>query len=98
MHHIVESVPASAQMARLADLYARSPNIDFSREILQRSPDSLRVLRVPACGWSDLGTPHRVIETVQRMKSQTRKLASGHRDPSAFLNLSGRMPEMHVTG
>jgi mannose-1-phosphate guanylyltransferase len=98
MRQIVESVSPSAQMPRLAELYARSPNIDFSRDILQRSTDSLRVLRVPACGWSDLGTPHRVIETVQRMKSQARAFASAPADPSAFLNLAGRMPGLCATG
>ena len=98
MRHIVASVPASAQMSRLAELYARSPCIDFSRDILQRSADSLRVLRVPACGWSDLGTPHRVIETVARMKSQSRSYVSAHADPSAFLNLAGRAPAMYAAG
>lgn len=98
MRHIVAAVPASAQMSQLAELYARSPSIDFSRDILQRSCNSLRVLRVPACGWSDLGTPHRVIETLQRIKSHASALAPGHGDPSAFLNLAGRMPEMYATG
>ena len=98
MRQIVESVPPSAQMSRLAELYARSPSIDFSRDILQRSTDSLRVLRVPACGWSDLGTPHRVIETVQRIRSQPGASVSMHADPSAFLNLAGRTSAMYATG
>jgi mannose-1-phosphate guanylyltransferase len=98
MRQIVASAPFSAQLPRLAELYARSPSIDFSRDILQRSADSLRVLKVPACGWSDLGTPRRVIETVRRMKSQASAFASAHADPSAFLNLAGRMPGMYATG
>lgn len=98
MRQIVESVAPTAQMSRLAELYARSPNIDFSRDILQRSTDSLRVLRVPACGWSDLGTPHRVIETVQRIKSQASARASEHVDPSVFLNLAGCTSAMYATG
>lgn len=98
MRHIVTSAPISAQRHRLAELYARSPTIDFSRDILQRSLDSLRVLKVPACGWSDLGTPRRVIETVRRMKSQASELRAAQRDPSAFLNLAGRMPAMYATG
>lgn len=67
-------------------------------DILQRSTDSLRVLRVPACGWSDLGTPHRVIETVRQVKSQAGGMASSHTDPSAFLNLAGRTPAMYAAG
>jgi mannose-1-phosphate guanylyltransferase len=34
---------------------------DLSREVLQRAPESLSVLRVPSCGWSDLGTPSRLL-------------------------------------
>lgn len=97
MWHIVASVPPSAQRSRLAELYARSPSIDFSRDVLQRCVDSLRVMKVPACGWSDLGTPNRVIETVQRMKAEASALAAGHTDPSAFLNLAGRTPAMYAT-
>ncbi len=33
---------------------------DFSRDVLTGSPERLRVLRVPECGWSDLGTPARL--------------------------------------
>jgi len=59
----------------------------------------LRVLKVPACGWSDLGTPRRVIETVQRIYSR----ADGaplptHGDRSAFLNLAGRSLDRYATG
>lgn len=98
MRHIVTSVPASAQMLRLAELYARSPSIDFSRDILQRSTQSLRVLRVPPCGWSDLGTPRRVVETVRHIKSQAGELASTHSDPPAYLDLADVMPGKYATG
>jgi mannose-1-phosphate guanylyltransferase len=98
MQHIVTSVTPSAQMARLAELYAYSPSIDFSRHILQRYIDSLRVLRVPVCGWSDLGTPRRLVETVHRIKSQASALATVHADPPVFLNLAGCAPGMYATG
>lgn len=98
MWHIVASVAPAAQMPRLAELYARSPAIDFSRDILQCSTDALRVMKVPACGWSDLGTPRRVMETVQRIRSQASAFTSLHADHSAFLNLAGRMPAMYATG
>lgn len=41
-------------------LYERLPVLDFSRDILQGEEANLRVLPVPHCGWSDLGTPRRV--------------------------------------
>jgi len=46
--------------ARLRSLYADLGSRDFSREVLERATDSLRVLRARSCGWTDLGTPERV--------------------------------------
>lgn len=48
-------------------LYGTLPQIDFSRHVLQGSESPLRVLSVPPCGWSDLGTPERVARTLQRV-------------------------------
>jgi len=42
-------------------LYAALPFIDLSRDVLQRSTAFLSVVRVPPCGWSDLGTPERLL-------------------------------------
>jgi mannose-1-phosphate guanylyltransferase len=42
------------------ELYARLPCVDFSGDILTGEAANLRVLPVPPCGWSDLGTPGRV--------------------------------------
>ena len=47
-------------VSNLERLYEEIPSIDFSRGVLQPSPAALAVLSVPACGWSDLGTPPRV--------------------------------------
>lgn len=55
--------------AALSALYERLPQMDFSREVLQAHSSALRVARVPACGWSDLGTPKRVAETLRRLGS-----------------------------
>jgi mannose-1-phosphate guanylyltransferase len=70
----------------LAQLYEELPALDFSRDILQRSPELLRVVIVPACGWSDLGTPSRVVETVNRFRSDSR--AAGPARPPLFLDLA----------
>ena len=45
----------------LAALYAVLPSLDFSRDILQKSSASLSMIVAPGCGWSDLGTPERVM-------------------------------------
>ena len=48
----------------LADLYLRERSVDFSRDIAQRYGAIFRVLRVPACAWTDLGTVQRVTKTL----------------------------------
>lgn len=49
-----------------AEVYADLPTIDFSKDILPAQESYLRVLPVPRCGWSDLGTPKRVAEALCR--------------------------------
>lgn len=38
------------------------PSRDFSHDLLTPAAAGLRVIRVPACGWTDLGTPTRLFE------------------------------------
>jgi mannose-1-phosphate guanylyltransferase len=65
-------LPAAAGWAAIAEMYDRLPDVDFSRHLLEGRESHLRVVRVPACGWSDLGTPKRVGETVRRLQLATR--------------------------
>ena len=51
----------------VTELYARLGSVDFSRDILPGQESSIRVVRVPPCGWSDLGTPERVARTLLHM-------------------------------
>jgi len=66
-----EALPATVRALReglggasgqegLDETYARIPSSDFSREVLAPSVRHLSVVRVPRCGWSDLGTPQRL--------------------------------------
>ena len=64
----------------IVDMYTRLPSLDFSRDLLQGREGSLCVLRAPPCGWSDLGTPHRVAETLRRLPRRP-PLAAGARSP-----------------
>jgi mannose-1-phosphate guanylyltransferase len=86
MRHIVSSMDSSMRDARLAQLYEQLPALDFSRDILQRSPEMLRVMTVPACGWTDLGTPKRVVQTVSRFRSGSG--AAGPARAASFLDLA----------
>jgi mannose-1-phosphate guanylyltransferase len=70
--------------AALSNLYEHLPQIDFSRDVLEVFSPALRLVRVPACGWSDLGTPKRVAETLRRLGSHElnrRRRASSSREP-----------------
>jgi len=57
----------SARTSALLDLYERLPVVDFSRAVVQQAPQTLRVITAPACGWTDLGTPRRVADTLTRL-------------------------------
>ena len=50
------------------------PTRDFSRDLLTPAASGLRVVRVPPCGWTDLGTPERFLEW---LASQRAALAAG---------------------
>lgn len=49
-----------ATIPGLAAIHAQVPAMDLSRDILQRSPRWLRVLPLPECGWTDIGTLERL--------------------------------------
>jgi mannose-1-phosphate guanylyltransferase len=55
-------------LAASSNIYDRLPQIDFSRDILEMFSASLSLVRVPGCGWSDLGTPKRVAEALRRLQ------------------------------
>ncbi|MBK8975380.1 MAG: hypothetical protein IPM29_05605 [Planctomycetes bacterium] len=46
--------------AGLDEVFEALPHADFSQTILASGVQGLRVLEVPPCGWSDLGTPERL--------------------------------------
>jgi mannose-1-phosphate guanylyltransferase len=71
-----------------ADLYRGLPDIDFSRQILQGAEPVLRVLQVPRCGWSDLGTPKRLAETLQTLPQSSDLPSEASNRLGAFLNLA----------
>lgn len=50
----------------LRQLYAQLPHLDLSRDVLERAARFLSVVRIPPCGWSDLGTPERLRQFLDR--------------------------------
>ncbi len=78
----------------LAALYEELPTLDFSRDIVAGQEHAFRVLAVPKCGWSDLGTPKRVeqaLRNVPRPRAGAR-LRSG----VAFLSLAAQHRRLHL--
>lgn len=86
-------LPDSAGWSTLVDMYERLPDMDFSRDLLEGREASLRVVQVPTCGWSDLGTPQRVAETLRKLQGSGTAPVPHHRprlDPSEHINLAMR--------
>ena len=78
--------PQVDEGSAVSQLYPSLPTLDFSRDLLEGQEDVLRALVVPDCGWSDLGTPRRVAETLTRFPDppQSRPFIRGR----AYLSLS----------
>jgi mannose-1-phosphate guanylyltransferase len=75
----------STDSAALAAAYQSLRSVDFSRDLLEPQGPSVRVVGVPHCGWNDLGTPKRVIETLHDLQSTSRYAEEG---PQASATLS----------
>ncbi|HEY0682311.1 MAG TPA: sugar phosphate nucleotidyltransferase [Steroidobacter sp.] len=98
MRNIVASGESPAHHDLLGHLYDHAPDLDFSRDILQRSPSMLRVLTVPPCGWSDLGTPKRLIEALNHVlpKSEHSLRELGRHTP--FVDLTQHRSPKYAAG
>lgn len=73
----------------LSALYHGLPTVDFSHDVLGRHHSVLRVLPVPHCGWSDLGTPERVAETLRRLPSEWSQQSASN-EPAPYMNLAAQ--------
>ncbi|MGH8178125.1 MAG: sugar phosphate nucleotidyltransferase [Steroidobacter sp.] len=78
----------TAAWPAINDLYERLPYLDFSRDLLQGRESKLCVLPVPPCGWSDLGTPRRVGETLRRLRP--REQAANRHWQADYVNLAAQ--------
>jgi mannose-1-phosphate guanylyltransferase len=54
----------------LTSTYAWLPSVDFSRDILARQANRLLVLRDSGSGWTDLGSPNRVLRLLAKNVNQ----------------------------
>ena len=72
----------------MSQSYKSIPNLDFSKDLLERAPDKLWVYPLPACGWLDLGTPKRLASHLMA-QGQTRW------DDFTQITDRGPIPEAH---
>lgn len=79
---------AAGRYEALARFYQAMEPIDFSTDVLEPQADRLQVIRVPQCGWTDLGTPKSVEATIRSIGVRG-NLARGRKSPSPplFLDL-----------
>ncbi len=62
--------------ADLDSLYQNLRTMDFSKDVLQGRESMLKVITVPHCGWTDLGTPERVGRILEGCKRLPRRRTS----------------------
>jgi mannose-1-phosphate guanylyltransferase len=68
MHSAVaEDLHSSSNALATAIIYRDLQKIDFSSQILQGAEEKLRLIVANRCGWSDLGTPKRLSETLRKL-------------------------------
>lgn len=79
----------------LEQLYRGFPNVDFSRHIAAGQEHRLAVVPVPRCGWNDLGTPHRLAQTLARWPGPGRRKAPAPSERDGWINLANRLAQVH---
>jgi hypothetical protein len=56
--------------------YELAERASFSRSVLERCPDKLAVMRLSEVSWCDLGTPERVVKTLDELGIRPEWLAA----------------------
>lgn len=98
MRAVVRGARAGRQVdAGLAGLYQLLPELDFSHAVLTGEEAHLRVLSVPECGWSDLGTPDRVAEALDGLRRHERRSVPSL-DRRVTLSLAAQHHQLSLAG
>jgi mannose-1-phosphate guanylyltransferase len=82
------------QARTVAAMYEQLPTVDFSRDIVAGQEEAFRVVAVPKCGWSDLGTPQRVADVLRRVPQP--QSGARLRPGVAFLSLAAQHQRLHM--
>ncbi|MDP9008794.1 MAG: sugar phosphate nucleotidyltransferase [Pseudomonadota bacterium] len=76
-------------------VYQRLSSVDFSRDILQGKESLLKVLAVPHCGWTDLGTPKGIALALEHLQAKAGRAASDADFP-VHVNLADQVASLHL--
>jgi mannose-1-phosphate guanylyltransferase len=66
--HIEPFVGTTEEADAVRQAYELMPRANFSKHVLEACPDALAVSQLPQIVWSDLGSPHRVMEALTRVR------------------------------
>ena len=98
MHFAVaEDLRSSANALATTGVYRDLPNIDFSLQILQGAETKLRLIKANRCGWSDLGTPKRLGETLREFPHLDETSRDSVNSVFAPMNLSAQHARLRST-
>ena len=98
MHFAVaEDLRSSTNALAATIVYRDLPNIDFSSQILQGTETKLRLIKASRCGWSDLGTPKRLGETLRKFPHADEASRDSINSVFAPMNLSAQHARLRST-
>jgi mannose-1-phosphate guanylyltransferase len=75
---VVPTLSTGIKAGDLGSSYRAIPRVDCSRDVLAPQPERLLVIRDAMSGWTDLGTPSRVFDTLSRQGTAPNWLESIH--------------------
>jgi mannose-1-phosphate guanylyltransferase len=94
---VIEDLRFSPNGRATRTIYPNLLTVDFSSQILQRTEGELRLLVANRCGWSDLGTPKRLGETLRELTQDGEPWRASIHSAFAPLNLSAQHARLGST-
>jgi len=76
-------------------VYQGLGSVDFSRDILQGKESLLKVLTVPHCGWTDLGTPKGIGLALEHLRREDNR-AARHAEFPTHVNLADQFARLNL--
>ena len=94
-HAAAMAAMRGADATTIETVYQRLSSVDFSRDILQGKESLLKVLAVPRCGWTDLGTPKGIGLALEHLRKQGDR-AARYADFPMHVNLADQFARLNL--